>query len=66
MGFVQVRLEVVAIVSSSITAFVRACPITPHISSKYLTLAKAKQWLRAKGILMTHLTQSPNLSGHCT
>ena len=41
MGFVQVRLEVVAIGINNIAAFVRACPATPNIGSKYLSLSKA-------------------------
>jgi hypothetical protein len=47
MGFVQVWLEVVAIGSSNIAAFVRAGKATLKISSYYLTLSKAKQRLRA-------------------
>ena len=55
MGFVQVRLEVVAIGISNISAFVRAGQTSLSISSYYLTLSKAKQRFRADGILMPHL-----------
>jgi len=41
MGFVQVRLEVVAIIISNIAAFVRAGQTSLNISSYYLTLSKA-------------------------
>ena len=64
MGFVQVRLEVVAINISNIAAVVRAGKATLNISSYYLTLSKAKQRLWAEGILMPHLLQSPNVSGN--
>ena len=47
MGFVQVRLEVVAINISNIAAVVRAGKASLNISSYYLTLSKAKQRLRA-------------------
>ena len=59
MGFVQVRLEVVAINTKNIAAFVRAGKASPNISCYYLTLSKAKQQLRVEGILMPHLLQSP-------
>ena len=59
MGFVQVRLEVLAISISNIAAFVRAWQTSPNIGSKYLSLSKAGRRLRAEGILMPHLTQSP-------
>ena len=42
MGFVQVRLEVVAIKISNIAAFVRAGPASPNIGSKYLSLSKSR------------------------
>ena len=61
MGFVQVRLEVVAINISNMAAFVRAGQTSLSISSYYLSLSKAKQRLRAEGILMPHLLQSPNV-----
>jgi len=64
MGFVQVRLEVVAIGISNMAAFVRAGQTSLNISSYYLSLAKAKQRFRAEGILMPHLLQSPNVSRH--
>jgi len=64
MGFVQVWLDVVAIIISNIAAFVRAGKALLNISSYYLTLSKAKQRLRADGILMPHLLQSPNVSSH--
>jgi hypothetical protein len=48
MGFVQVRLEVVAIGISNIAAFVRAGQTSLSIRSYYLTLAKAKQRFRAE------------------
>jgi len=64
MGFVQVRLEVVAINISNMAAFVRAGKASLNISSYYLTLSKAKQRLRAEGILMPHLLQSPNVSSN--
>jgi len=47
MGFVQVRLEVVAIGISNIAAFVRAGQTSLSISSYYLTISKAKQRFRA-------------------
>lgn len=47
MGFVQVRLEVVAINNNNIAAFVRAGKAPLNISSYYLTLSKAKQRLWA-------------------
>jgi len=64
MGFVQVWLDVVAIGINNIAAFVRAGKASPNISSYYLTLLKAKQRLRADGILMPHLLQSPNVVRH--
>ena len=64
MGFVQVRLEVVAIISSNIAAFVRAGQTSPNIGFYYLSLSKAGQRLRADGILMPHLTQSPFVMRH--
>ena len=64
MGFVQVRLEIVAIGINNIAAFVRAGPASPNIGSKHLSLSKAKQRLRADAILMPHLTQSPVVSCH--
>ena len=60
----QVWLEVVAIISSNIAAVVRAGKASLSISSYYLSLAKAKQRLRAEGILMPHLLQSPNVARH--
>jgi len=59
MGFVQVWLDVAAIIISNIAAFVRAGKASLNISSYYLTLSKAKQQFRADGILMPHLLQSP-------
>jgi len=47
LGFVQVWLEVVAISTSNIAAFVRAGKASLNISSYYLTLSKAKQRFRA-------------------
>jgi len=64
MGFVQMRLEVVAINISNIAAFVRAGKASLSISSYYLSLSKAKQRFRAEGILMPHLLQSPNVSSN--
>jgi len=64
VGFVQVRLEVVAIGINNIAAFVRAGQTSPNIGSYYLTLSKAGQRFRADGILMPHLTQSPNVMCH--
>jgi hypothetical protein len=61
MGFVQVWLEVVAINISNIAAVVRAGKASLSISSYYLTLSKAKQRLRAEGILMPQLSQSLNV-----
>ena len=55
MGFAQVRLEVVAIGINNIAAFVLEGQTSLNISSKYLSLSKAKQRLRAEGILMPHL-----------
>jgi len=49
MGFVQVRLEVVAIGISNIAAFVRAGKASLNISSNYLSLSKAMQRFRADG-----------------
>ena len=66
MGFVQVRLEVVAINISNMAAFVRAGQTSLNITSYYLPLSKATQRLRADGILMPHLLQSPNVSGYFT
>ena len=37
-------------------------PISPNIGSKYLSLSKAEQVLRAEG--MPHLTQSPNVASN--
>ena len=65
MGFVQVRLEIVAIGINNIAAFVRAGKASLSISSYYLTLSKAKQRLWAEGILMPHLLQSPNVGSNC-
>ena len=42
MGFVQVRLEIVAIISSNIAAFVRAWPTSPNIGSYYLSLLQSR------------------------
>ena len=64
MGFVQVRLEVLAININNMAAFVRAGKASLNISSYYLTLSKARQRLRADGILMPHLLQSPNVACH--
>ena len=64
MGFVQVRLEVVAININNIAAVVRAGKASLNISSNYLTLSKAKQRLRADEMLMPHLLQSPNVGGN--
>jgi len=64
MGFVQVRLEVVAIGISNIAAFVRAGQTSLSISSYYLTLTKAKQRFRADGILMPHLHKALHVSCH--
>jgi len=55
VGFVQVRLEVVAIGSSNIAALVRAGQTSPYIGSKHLSLSKAGQRFRADGILIPHL-----------
>ena len=49
MGFVQVRLDVVAIGVSKMAAAVQAGKASPNIGSKYLSLLKAKQWLWADG-----------------
>jgi len=49
MGFVQVRLEAVAIIINNIAAFVRAGKASLSISSNYLSLSKAKQRFRADG-----------------
>ena len=62
MGLVQVRLEVVAIGINNIAAFVRAWPISPNIGSKYLSLSKTGQRLRADGILMPHLHKALSLA----
>ena len=62
MGFVQVRLEVVAINISNMAAFVRAGQTSPNIGSKHLSLSKAKQRLRAEGILMPHLHKALTLA----
>ena len=59
MGFVQVQLEVVAIGSSNIAAFVRAGQTSLSISSYYLSLSKAKQRLRADGNSNATPAQSP-------
>ena len=61
MGFVQVWLEVVAIGINNIAAFVRAEQTSPNISSLHLSLSKAKQRLRAEGILMPHLHKALSL-----
>ena len=61
MGFVQVRLRVVAIGINNIAAFVRAWPTSPKIGSKYLSLSKAGQRLRAEGMLMPHLHKALSL-----
>jgi len=61
VGFVQVRLEIVSIVSSNIAAFVRAGKTSPSICSYYLSLSKAGQRLRAEGILMPHLHKALSL-----
>ena len=66
MGFVQVRLDVVAINISNMAAVVRAGQTSLNISSYYLSLVKAKQRLRADGMLMPHLLQSPNVVRHAT
>ena len=57
----QVWLEVVAIGISNIAAFVRAGQTSPNIGSKYLSLSKAGQRLRAEGILMPHLQKALSL-----
>ena len=49
MGFVQVRLEVVAIVSSNIAAFVRAGQTSPTLVLNIYLYQKAKRRLRADG-----------------
>jgi len=49
MGFVQVWLDVAAIIISNIAAFVRAGKASLIISSYHLTLSKAKQRFRADG-----------------
>jgi len=61
MGFVQVWLDVAAINISNISALVRAGKASLSITSYYLSLSKAKQRLRADGILMPHLLQSPTV-----
>jgi len=61
MGFVQMRLEVVAIGINKIAALVRARPTSPNIGSKHLTLSKAGQRFRAEGILMPHLHKALSL-----
>jgi len=61
VGFVQVRLEVVAISINNIAAFVRAGQTSPNISSKYLSLTKAGLRLRAEGMLMPHLHKALTL-----
>ena len=62
VGFVQVRLEVVAIITNNIAAFVQAGQTLPNIGSKYLSLAKAWLRLRAEGILMPHLRKALSLA----
>lgn len=42
MGFVQVRLDVVAININNMAAFVRAGQTSPNISSYYLSLSKSQ------------------------
>ena len=61
VGFVQVRLEIVAIGINNIAAFVRAGQTSPNIGSLYLTLSKAGQRFRAEGILMPHLHKALSL-----
>ena len=45
-----------------IPAFVRARPASPNIGSKYLSLSKSGQRLRAEGILMPHLHKALSLA----
>jgi len=62
VGFVQVRLEVVAIGINNIAAFVRAGQTSLNISSYHLSLSKAGRRLRAEGILMPHLHKALSLA----
>ena len=61
MGFVQVRLEVVAININNIAAVVRAWPTSPNIGSKYISLVQSRAFVRADGILMPHLHKALSL-----
>ena len=64
IGFVQLRLEVVAINISNMAAFVRAWQTSPKIGSYYLTLSKAKQRCRADGMLMPQLHKAWTLAAN--
>jgi len=53
---VQVRFDFAAIISGfSFAGFGSGGLTSPNIGSKYLTLSKAGQRVRAEGILMPHL-----------
>ena len=56
-GFVQLGLDVAAINSSAYPGFGAGLINIANICSKYLSLSKAGQRLRAEGILIPHLQQ---------
>ena len=61
MGFVQVRLEVVAININNIAAVVRAGKYRQTLVLNIYLYLKAGQRLRAEGILMPHLHKALSL-----
>ena len=61
MGFVQVRLEVVAIGINNIAAFVRAGQTSPNIGFKYLSLVKSRAAVSGGRNSNATPAQSPNV-----
>jgi len=64
MGFVQVRLEVVAIGINNIAAFVRAGQTSLNIGSKYLSLVKSRAAVTGGRNSNATPAQSPNVVRH--
>ena len=61
VGFVQVRLEVVAIITNNIAAFVQAGQTLPNIASKYLSLVKSRAVVSGGRNSNATPAQSPNV-----
>ena len=64
MGFVQVRLEVLAININNIAALVRAGQTSLNIGSKHLSLAKSRAAVTGGRNSNATPAQSPNVSRH--